>query len=510
MLGAAALISASTFVSFGLGLVGSAVISRHLGPDDYGVYAYLVWLAGWFVLLANNGLTTTGIRFVAESLGRGDAGEADRIHGHLQRLQWICVAAVLLVVAAVTWFAPPQGWGDFALLFGIAVAASVVSRAIYLFSISVAKGHGQFQVEAYSTLVMSVLNLSVSIGFALSGAGLAHFVALFAGISIATGAMAAWHLRRLGVRPSWDPLQTERRTEVNGHLGWTVVLLLSTILGGRSLETFLLNESWGPAQVGFFTLAITLARSGGEMLSVGLTTVLMPAMSRGYGTQGMAGVQPVFATASRHFSFIGLLISGAGAFLAAPVVLLLYGSEFAAVVPALAVLQVVFGVSLVEAAMGAVVTTTGRQSARAKVSYISLVVSLGAAWLLVPRFGVMGAVASVAAWKLTWLLGIALHLRKIDGIAFPWRIVARQLAASAIAAIVAAACLLSVSGVSGHLLAGAAYSAVLLAASIGLRAWETSDVDALLTLVRQRNRLLGRLEHPLMWVRRHLQAGAAQ
>jgi len=286
--------------------------------------------------------------------------------------------------------------------------------------------------------------------------------------------------------------------------------LLSTILGGRSLETFLLNESWGPAQVGFFTLAITLARSGGEMLSVGLTTVLMPAMSRGYGTQGMAGVQPVFATASRHFSFIGLLISGAGAFLAAPVVLLLYGSEFAAVVPALAVLQVVFGVSLVEAAMGAVVTTTGRQSARAKVSYISLVVSLGAAWLLVPRFGVMGAVASVAAWKLTWLLGIALHLRKIDGIAFPWRIVARQLAASAIAAIVAAACLLSVSGVSGHLLAGAAYSAVLLAASIGLRAWETSDVDALLTLVRQRNRLLGRLEHPLMWVRRHLQAGAAQ
>ena len=90
------MVTGSTYVSYALGMLTSIVIARSLGPDDFGRYSYVVWLAGLLVVLANNGTTNTAIRFVSESLGRGSEAGAAGIHGWLRRRQ---LASALLVAA---------------------------------------------------------------------------------------------------------------------------------------------------------------------------------------------------------------------------------------------------------------------------------------------------------------------------------------------------------------------------------------------------------------------------
>ena len=69
---AALQMTGSTYVIYATGLLVSALIARSVGPADFGRYSYLVWLAGVLIMVGNNGLTTSAIRFVSEH--QPDAG----------------------------------------------------------------------------------------------------------------------------------------------------------------------------------------------------------------------------------------------------------------------------------------------------------------------------------------------------------------------------------------------------------------------------------------------------
>ena len=60
------IVSLSSYVEFALGLVVSIWIARALGPDDFGRYAFIVWLCSWLITCSNNALTTSSTKFIAE------------------------------------------------------------------------------------------------------------------------------------------------------------------------------------------------------------------------------------------------------------------------------------------------------------------------------------------------------------------------------------------------------------------------------------------------------------
>src|SRR5690606_29794999 len=106
----AMMVMGSTYVTYALGLLTSILVARTLGPDDFGRYSYIVWLAGMLIAFSNNGITTTAIRFVSESLGRGSPESSRRVHGWLWRRQLFCIALVAVVFLVVTPFSAPAGW----------------------------------------------------------------------------------------------------------------------------------------------------------------------------------------------------------------------------------------------------------------------------------------------------------------------------------------------------------------------------------------------------------------
>ncbi len=108
-----------------------------------------------------------------------------------------------------------------------------------------------------------------------------------------------------------------------------MVLAFVAALSNKSVETLLLNRFAGAEAVGFFTIGASLTRGGVELLSSGLTTILMPTMAHAFGAGGIERVNRIASNAMRYYQFVGLLLAGVGVFWAEPVIAVMYGARYA-------------------------------------------------------------------------------------------------------------------------------------------------------------------------------------
>ncbi len=474
---AAALIMGSTYITYALGLLIGAVIARALGPTSYGKYAFVVWLSGWLVLVANNGLNASGIRFISDTLGRGAFETARNIHGWLLRWQRISTGAVAAALISVSIWLAPESWGAQLPLFVTVLLAGFAARAAYLFDVSIAKGYGAFHVEAYSMLVVTTVSMIGVILLAFLHAPLAAYLVLFAAGSVGLWLYAGFALRRCGIRPAPGGLDAAMGPEVKRHLMWTILLISSGSIGAKSIDTFLLNALIGPREIGFFTIAISLTRGGTDLLTAGLSTVLMPAMGRAFGEGGHARVNRILSEAVIFFAFFGLVLAGVGYLWSGPVIALLYGHEYTPVIPALQILMIVGGVTLLEGAFGSVLSTTGRQSVWAGVTVAWLLLSVVLAFSLIPRFGFMGAVLSYSAGRLAVVTALVISVTRLQKLRLPSSQLLRLMMSSVLGLWVALPMLWLFPGVAGQLIAGVLYLAVFSVATAPFGVWTRAHVD---------------------------------
>jgi O-antigen/teichoic acid export membrane protein len=500
---AAFLVTGSTYASYAFGLVTSALIARALGPDDYGSYAYVVWLASVLIMIANNGLAISGIRFVSESLGRESMETANRVHGWLWRRQRASLFAVLCVLVLVlSWNRPGEWKGNMGLLLFI-VATCTAAKTIYLFDSSVAKGYGRFNVEAYSNIFVSLVNVLAVIGLWFLHATVIAYMVLFTVTSVGYAVFATVMLHRGKLIPKRGELNHDLLASMKRHLFWTVLLALVGSLSNRSIETFLLSTVVGTKEVGFFTLATTLTRGGVDVLTAGLTTVLMPLMAHAYGAGGLKRVGPIFSTSLRYFLFFGLLLAGVGTLWGDVAVTAMYGSSYAPVVPVFRIMVIVGGLTLSDGAFGAILSTTENQAGRVAVAFFSLIASAVGALALVPTYGLMGAAISFATAKLIgFSILVIIVVRTLD-VQLPMREIVRLFGCAAVAGLAAAGIAWFVPGLVGGSIAGLVYAAVFGAFSIILDSWHTEDVAQLLSVTRRFPRLLGWFQPSVMkWLAR--------
>lgn len=496
----ALLMTGSTYVTYVVGLLVSTVVARSLGPDDYGHYAYLVWMSGTLILLFNNGLTNSGMRFVSESLGRNGGSEQARgVHQWLRKRY--LASLVIGTVLFITLFPVlrPSDWQMSLWLFGAAVLVSALAKSGYLFSSSIAKGYGIFGIEASTTNTMALLSLVGAFALGYLDADLQAYIILFVIMSLGHLVMTLLLMRRANIAAEEQPLPDELVGRIRKHLFWSIVLTLIAALTNKSVETVMLNSWVGPAAVGFFTIAATMTRGGVDLLASGLSSILLPVMSHAFGAGGMARVQRIMADAVRYYFFLGLLLAGVGGLWAAPAVMLLYGESFSPAIPALQVMLVVGGLVMPEAAFYALLSSTDHLKLRVYVAAVSVGVVAAACLALIPKFGLWGALAAHAASRLVVFALIVVALtRKLD-VRLPYRELARM---SAIGLISVALPLLLVYLVDGPiiaLLAGALFAATYLPLSVVMRVWTRSDVG---TISGRLARLPG-IGKMVPWLERH-------
>lgn len=473
---AAVMIMGSTYVTYAVGLLVSIVVARSLGPEDFGRYSYVIWMAGILLALGNNGLTTTAIRFVSESLGRESPEAARRVHGWLLRRQLACLGLVSLAFVACSGFLAPDGWeGSLAGFVAIALVAAL-AKAVYIFDTSVAKGYGRFDVEARSTVTLSLVNVVLVLVLVYFDAPLIGYLLAFVVVSIGYGLMSTWMLRSGGMVSAPGPLEPALRLRVRGHLFWTVILILAYTLSNKSIETYLLNATVGPAEVGFFAIAAALSRGGVDLLASGLMTVMMPIMAHAFGSGGLDRVNRIMGDALRYCFFLGLLLIGVGLLCSRPGVELLYGSEYEQVILPLRVMIVVGGLTLVEAAFTALLSTTDNQRLRVVFSCLFLGLSAAFAFALVPRYGLAGAVASYACSRLLASSLLWVAVTRMMHLQLPLQPFSRMLGCALLAGAVSFCGVLLAPGLWSEIAAGILFALLFVGSTIAFNAWRSSDV----------------------------------
>jgi O-antigen/teichoic acid export membrane protein len=489
---AAAIMTLSTYATIALGLVVSAVLARSLGPDDYGRYAYVLWIVGLLIALGNHGIPVTATRLISEALGTGLPGLPGALQSRLKRSQWASVAVVAVAFLLLLPLFEPSGWHEHLWLFGGLCVLCFACKSVYQFSSSVAKGHGAFWVEAWGNMIISGVYTAGVVALTWQQASLTANLVWYAGVCGAHLIVIAPLLRKAAIRAEAAPLPEGWDDKLNHYLKWTSLQVLMLTLGNRTIETYLLNRMIGTAEVGYFAIASNLTRGGIELLSSSLSTLLMPSLAHAKGAGGMDQVKRIMSDATRYFLFMGAFLAGVGVLWASPGIHLMYGANYAAVVPALQVMVLLSGLLLIDNPLSSLLLIIDDQRIRTVRAVAIFVLGAIAALVLVPAFGLLGAAMASGVSGLLVFLVCSVYVSRLISFTPPWRELRRIALSAALGGVSA----LAVWQLSEHVLiqwlAGAVYGLVLLLASGKLGVWKRHDVVLMINIAQRKPALFGR------------------
>lgn len=499
-----ALVSASTYVEYALGLFISVWIARALGPADFGRYAFTVWLCGWLMTFSNHALTTSSTKFIAEAYGADIPNIASHISYRLARNQaWSCAVVIGLFFVGVAIIRPKE-WTGFILPITALVAIGVVAKANYSLWVAISKGQERFEPVSIATVISGVIMLTLVVLATVFQAGLLAFVGIFTISCLTLNLINRIAYRRycLPFGPGDVPADLSKR--LTRHLRLTAVLILLLALKSNTVEVFLLTTYANSTAVGFFAIAGTLTRGAVELFSVGLTTTLLPYMARAFGQNGQGQATRVLAEATRFYWATGLMIAGLGFVTTPGLVTLMYGNKYVGAIPAIEVTLVLAGLLLITNSIAAFQVVTDRQWDRLRISGSALVINVVLGFSLIPHFGLLGAVLCYAGTRLAELVICTFYIRRVASAGLPVAVMARLFAVGLLAT---GAGWLVANVTPGHFafLAGAVvFSAVFLPASFLVRYWSDADyrlmgmiTDKLGPVGRVAKRVIGVLQGPV-------------
>jgi O-antigen/teichoic acid export membrane protein len=440
-------LSDTVYASLGLyaeylfGLVASILAARALGPADLGIYGLVLWLVGTGVIIANAGITTGAIKFIAELRGAGQHALIPPLVRHLRRLQRRMMVVVLAAMVAVYALARERVMPGIDLaLFGLLVG-SLALRAPYMFNIALAKGGQDFRSTAIIALTGAGSNLLLVTAAFAAGAPLAAFVAVYAIASMVFYFVSDARARKLlaALPAGAAELPAPLRARVRHHLRVVAATLILTSVGTGEFELLFLNLLGEPADAGVFKVANALALGAAILVPGVLALQSLPIMANAYGHGADAAARRI-GPISAWLLLLGAPLVGFVVVFADPLIALLYGAQYAQASPVLAGLIVARVLSTLGHGASAFLVSADRQSTLAWLTVLLSVLRLGVAWWAIGAHGLQGAVAAAIGLSLLGTIALVWLALREGRTSLPgWRMLRMALAA---AAAVVAACTL--------------------------------------------------------------------
>lgn len=432
----------------------TVLIIRNLGASDFGQYAAVIGFGTVFLFIADLGLAPYTVREVARLRDAPDGAErikalfADML---ALRLILALVAGLMVISAAILTARPGLMVGAIALN-----SLTVMLYAVHGSSEALLSGYERLDLTAGVKVVNQLI--FVSLGALALWLGFGYYgliIATMAGVAVMT-LLVVRATRRLGVRPGavsprrWLPLL--RAAFPFGVIGLTLGL-------SYRFDTVLLNIFSGDTATGHYNAAYNLIFALVTLSNV-LNTALYPSLSR-QAVRDPASLPKVYERILRYLLLVALPITVGGFILAEPLVGLLFGAEYGAAAPLLAILIWVLPLMFLTEFLGYVVVIAGREARVARAIIISSSVNIAANLLLIPRYGVLAAAIITVVTELVLLCQYLWLLRDMLG-QLRWGALMRTSAAVlAMAALVYLARELPV--LATVALGGALYGGLLLA-----------------------------------------------
>ena len=403
-------------IVYALSLLNSIVLVRSLGADRFGGYAYAAGVAALFALLPQMGISTIVMRTIAQ-----DADASAGLVSAAVRAQLVVAAALAMLIPAFAALLPeqpvPLAW--------IALAAAQLAIGTLSWPyLAVVGGRARYDRLAAAELTTAAAGTATLVAAALLGGDVRAF--LWAHVAAAAAAVfVAWTAAR--------PLLPRGAGDAPG--AWRLVRNGLPFAAGTAaqslyarLDVVLLGQLASAREVGLYGAAykpVTMATYFGTTVA----GALFPLMAR----PASGGPPLAFERAVRALAILGPAAALALTGLAGVLLGALYGAEFAAAGPALAVLAWSVAANWLYAPLSIALQAGGRERRWLVVLGVGVVANALVNVLAIPRWGAVGAAAATLVSE-TLLVGAAVVAARVLSLRLPARLVAGALAAAVVGA----------------------------------------------------------------------------
>ena len=394
----------------------SIAVARIIGPEKLGYFNYIGWLTTMTGIVGSLGVPAATRKYMAEYLGAGEPGLARAVYHATNALQ--ARTAILLTAVAVTCaalFAEPE----YRLVAVLLTASILPAMAVFVPS-QANTAREDMKANVVSALVAVCVYAagvftSLYMGWGVTGIGGSLLLSRSVEFVLRFVTVRRWiRTLPLGELP---PGFKKRMTTFSGYS--TALMLLHVIVWDRSDVIFLRMLSKDLSQISFFTVpfnltekALTLPQTFGYALGASVMAQ--------YGRDKLRVATMASAAAKYMFLLSAPLLLGLAA-LSGPTMKVLYGPQYVAAIPVLAVAAAYGIVRPLLAPAQQVLQAHEKQ--RFLVLYMCAcgVLNIALDLALIPLWGAMGAAvangtAQVVAVVGVWVragseLGIRLDLR---------------------------------------------------------------------------------------------------
>jgi O-antigen/teichoic acid export membrane protein len=408
-----------------LSIASNLYIVRKLGAADYGAFNLGFAQVALFSPLCNLGLRAVAVRAIAEDRARGR-----EIVGALFALRLVLTAIAVLLIAG--WLALPT-YSLTTRLIGAAAVCSMVCTSLGGSVIDLFQGFERARLSAQPQLIGGVVLTLLSVLALLAGWGLPGFVVAYVLGAAIQLLLMHWTARRalFAVRPVWDwPRMKLLALQARP---FAVLSILSNVTDVPVIDVLILGAVLGAGAVGPYTAALGLVLRL-LMIPHGIGDALYPAVAA-YNRHDRSEVETTLRRCILNLALITLPAAVCLMLTARTVLGLLYGSEYLSAAPALGLAGWLLPLMGINYVMRECLSAVHRQGEVLKLTFLSCLLMVALYAILIPSYGIVGAVVAGLAREVLMLGLWARPFRREFGRPFPVRDMARVVPVLALLAL---------------------------------------------------------------------------
>lgn len=403
----------------GLKYLVEILFARWLGPEDYGAFAYSYTWAQLLCVLAGLGFVTTVLRFVPEY-------EADQAWGHLRglvgRSQQLAVAAgcgVFLLGGGV--LSVVSYSHSTTLLLGL---ASVVPMALINVQSSLIRGRKLITAAFLGRHVLWPVGGIAAVYALISVTGKATGTLAMGGMLGALIVIAAGQI--LLVRAVFPDSVWGARSRYTHTRRWILVSIPLLLMSGFQIilnraDIIMVGTLMGATEAGLYNAA---ARTGGliAFILTAFNAIAAPMISDYWANRELDKLEALVTTVIQ-WAFWPSFVLAIGMSVFSPMILGLFGSEFATAWFVLVLVGIGQLVNATAGPVGYLMGLTGHEREAAWVFGASAALNVVLNLVLIPIFGMIGGAMATMTTLILWNFWLIVLVRRRVGISVfsAWR-----------------------------------------------------------------------------------------
>lgn len=414
------------------GFVGNAIIARILGPDNLGIFAYVVWCVTVASVVAALGIDVVQQRFIPNLRAEGKNDEANGLIGATTRTSMLAI-----VVGGVALFGYLY-WPGKGVTEGLSETTRIMVVAValvwfvcwrlgdfYLFNLRGEQEFGQLARLSAQSALIKVATMGL-------GAWLFGIPGALAGYIAGSILPASRVFQLLRNKPSVGP-ELKREVIRFALASWGVGVIGSLVFGRT--QVIFLEHYTGLGAVGLFAAAVTIAEMAVQLPPL-LLSALLPRFSEQHGLGAQEHMRSLYRTMTALMALVIVPLCLGLAAIAPVLIPLIFGADFADAVPASSVLLVAAAISSLGVTTLYFLQSVGKTGLLLITNGIGLIGTIVLGFLLIPSEGLMGAAWSRGVVQVAVVLIETWYVTRRLGVSPPYRVLgAITLAALAQAAV---------------------------------------------------------------------------